>query len=355
MTGMWKRSVRFEIKELLGEGSQGQVYRALRRDPGTGLTQTVAVKILHSETTVESWKDEFQSLAKVRSPYCVQVFGFERLQKRPALVLEYVDGVPLAILGRSCGLDEADIREILAQGEAAILDLYKFGAFHGDLSPNNILIDAEGHLRLLDFGLANCRSGLVRATPEFASPERLCGEVATLASDTFSLGRIEQFLRGTKPSMDSSSPYLHPDPKLRSLRGWFPEPDRQKSLATKVRAFQAWRALARETKTATLTRVSPRKSVSLILATISGCILLALSSAVQSTNSKNVPVLQIRTHRWHYFRLNGSPLGYSPISLPLEAGRTYDLEWTTVNGSGTRSIQMQPGGIHRLSDRDFSH
>lgn len=352
---MWKRSIRFEIKELLGEGAQGQVYRALRRDPGSGLTQTVAIKILHSETTVESWKDEFQSLAKVRSPYCVQVFGFERLNKRPALVLEYVDGVPLSALAKSCWLDDRDIREILAQCEAAVLDLYKFGVFHGDLSPQNILIDGQGHLRLLDFGLANCRKGLVRATPEFAAPERLCGEPATLASDTFSLGLIEQFLRGTKSTMDSLPPYLHPDPSLRSLRGWFPDEEKQKILATKVRAFQERRALARETKTATLVRPQQRKLASLILATISGCILLTLSSAGQSTSSKNVPVLEIRTHRWHYFRLNGSPLGYSPVSLPLEAGRSYQLEWASDQGTGTRSIQMQPGRIHRLSDRDFSH
>ena len=352
---MWKRSIRFEIKELLGEGSQGQVYRALRRDPGTGLTQTVAVKILHSETTVESWKDEFQSLAQVRSLYCVRVFGFERLNRRPALILEYVDGVPLSILGKSCWLDDCDIREILAQCEGAVLDLYKFGVFHGDLSPHNILIDSQGHLRLLDFGLANSRKGLVRATPEFASPERLCGEPATLASDTFSLGRIEQFLRGTKTAMDSTSPYLHPDPSLRSLRGWFPDSEQQKILATKVRAFQARRALERETKTATLVPLRPRKTSSLILATLSGCLLLSLSSAGQSTSSKSIPVLQIRTHHWHYFRLNGSPLGYSPVSIPLEAGRIYKLEWASDQGSGARSIQMQPGRIHKLSDRDFSH
>jgi serine/threonine protein kinase len=352
---MWKRSISFEIKELLGEGSQGQVYRALRQDPGTGLTQTVAVKILHSETTVESWKDEFQSLAKVRSPYCVQVFGFERLNKRPALVLEYVDGVSLSALGKAFWFDEEDIREILAQCEAAVLDLYKFGAFHGDLSPHNVLIDSQGHLRLLDFGLANCRSGLVRATPEFASPERLCGESATLASDIFSLGRIELFLRGAKPTIDLSSPYLNADPDLRSLRGWPPETERQNNLAIKVKAFQERRALTRDTRTAILVPLRPRRLASMILATISGCLLLTLSSTVQSTGSKSVPVLQIRTHHWHYFRLNGSPLGYSPINLPLEAGRTYHLEWTTANGSGVRSIQVQPGRIQKLSDRDFSH
>jgi len=352
---MWKRTIDFEIGELLGEGSQGRVYRALRRDPATGLSQTVAVKILHSETTVASWKSEFESLAKVRSPYCVQVFGFERFKNRPALVLEFVDGVSLATLGKSCWLEEEDIVEILAQIESAVLDLYKFGSFHGDLSPQNILLDTAGQLRLLDFGLANCAAGLVRATPDFAAPERLCGEAASLAADIFSLGRIEQFLRGQKPSIDPQSPYLHALPHLRAMRGAFPDEKRRQKLGEKIRAFKERQELAQHRPTRTQLRIPQKQTASLLLALITGVLLMSVSSAEQSLPRPKSSTLQIRTHRWHYFRVNGSPLGYSPVKVPVEAGRPIHLEWTNAQGRGAREIELRPGGLYQLSDRDFSH
>jgi len=352
---MWKRSVGFEIQELLGEGSQGRVFKALRRDSAADMSQTVAVKILHSEIPVELWKREFESLAKVRSPYCVQVLGFERIEQRPALVLEYVDGVSLAALGKSCWLEEDEIIEILAQAESAILDLYKYQVFHGDLSPHNILIDRDGHLRLLDFGLANCSAGRVRLTPEFAAPERLCGQGPTLAADIFSLGRVEQFLRGHGPRMNAHSSYLQPDPARRSLRGLFSEPTRQEKLAQRVREYQNRRKSAQAARTRTQARPAPRRPRALVVATITACLSLLASSRGQSTISQPAALLEIRTHHWHHFSLNGSPLGYSPVNVPIEAGRAYRLEWVSAKTRGSRTIQVQAGHPLRLSDRDFSH
>ena len=80
---MWRRNVHLQKLELLGEGSQGQVFKARRLDPQSGLCQTVALKILHSRTAVELWRQEFESLSQIRSPYCVQVHSFERYGRRP--------------------------------------------------------------------------------------------------------------------------------------------------------------------------------------------------------------------------------------------------------------------------------
>src|SRR3954471_20522810 len=109
---MWRQEIRTQLKELLGEGGQGCVFKALRTDRESRLSQTVAVKILHSKTAVELWRKEFESLHRVRSPYCVQVLSFERVRGRPALILEYIEGVSLAALGRTCYLSEPDLTEI---------------------------------------------------------------------------------------------------------------------------------------------------------------------------------------------------------------------------------------------------
>ncbi len=305
---MFKRSIGFEVQEMLGEGGQGRVFRALRRDPQSGLSQIVALKILHSENTVESWKNEFTSLAKVRSLYCVRVLGFERVNQRPALVLEYVDGVSLAALGVGCWLAENDILEILSQCEAAVLDLLKFGEFHGDLSPQNILIDVEGRIRLLDFGMANSQ----RATVDFAAPERFCGQPASLAADIFSIGRIEQFLRGREPGPDEQSPYLAVAPDKRSLRGLFSCEERRKDLAEKVRSFQQRRKLSRFAKTRTQILAKSRRSASIFLALITACMFSVVSGAEKAENPKAISFLNIRTLRWHSFRIDGATWVFHP-------------------------------------------
>ncbi len=351
---MWRKSIGYEIQEMLGEGSQGRVFKALRQDPAAGLTETVAVKILHSETAVDLWRREFESLRRVRSPFCVQVFAFERIEGRPALILEYVNGVSLSAFSQSSLLNEDEIGEILSQLETAVLDLYKSGVFHGDLSPHNILIDIEGRLRLLDFGLANCAGADIRLTPEFAAPERHAGESAGLASDIFSLGRIEQFLRGQNFGPDKSSPYLCLDPGKRSLRGICSEPEAREKLKHKVSLLHERKRIANSLSTRTI-GIPARRPKTFVLGLITSCLLVTASSASPNFHSHAPELLQIRTNRWHYFILDGNPVGYSPISIPLSAGRVYKLEWISARGRGVKTLKMKPHVAHLLQDRDFSH
>lgn len=350
---MWQQSIGYEIQELLGEGSQGKVFKALRRDPATSLTQILAIKILHSENAVDLWKREFESLSKVRSPYCVQVHGFERIRRRPALILEYVDGVSLAALGKSCWLDDDEILEILAQTENAILDLYKYGTFHGDLSPHNILVDKNGFIRLLDFGLANCSGNEVRLTPDFAAPERLCGAKADLASDIFSIGRLEQVLRGQEPTIDPQSPYLKIEPSQRSLRGLFSEPERRNKLAHRVQLFQARKKCVFGGRTRTVIR---KKSLALKpfwIGALALCIVLLTPNSARTRSLGPSALLRIRTHHWHYFLLNGSPLGYAPIDVAIEAAKSHQLTWISEKSRGEKQIQVENGRGMELRDRDF--
>jgi serine/threonine protein kinase len=283
----------------------------------------------------------------------VQVFGFERIDGRPALILEYVDGVSLALFSQSCLLANDEVEEVLAQLEVAVLDLYKAGVFHGDLSPHNILIDGEGRLRLLDFGLANCAGGDIRLTPEFAAPERHAGSPANLTADIFSIGRIEQFLRGQKFAPDRESPYLCLNPQKRSLRGHMSDNEVRAKLGSKIQLLQKHRRLARELSTRTIQRRPLKQRNPLFVGIVAACLLMSASSA--SPRTKTAEVLQIRTMRWHYFILDGNPIGYSPISIPLQAGRPYRLEWISAHGKGAKTVTVKAHAPQMLQDRDFSH
>lgn len=355
---MWGKPIEYEILELLGEGGQGSVYKVLRRDRASGLCQTVAAKILHSKNAVDLWRREFESLARVRSPYCVQVHAFERLEGRPALILEYVEGLSLLQLARAGVLDSTDITELIAQIELALIDLHAQGLFHGDLSPANVLVDVHGSIRLLDFGLANGTSSeTIRLTPEFAAPERLEGEPAELASDLFSLGRIEQFLLGRKASFDQHSPYLRPHPAERTLRGLKSSPSARAGLKLKATEQFERLHLARQLRAQTQAFSSPVPGVvsGRVVGFLTALLLMTLSGASQSKVSGAISVLHIRTKNWLHVSLNGSPLGYTPISVPLEPGKTYTLEWLSPSAHGQKRLSARSGTDLVLTDRDFSH
>jgi serine/threonine protein kinase len=346
---MWRRSIGYEIQESLGEGSQGRVFKALRRDLSSNLSEVVAVKILHSETAVELWRNEFESLRRVHSKFCVQVFAFERIEGRPALVLEYVDGVSLGKLCQSGALREELVVEILAQLEAAIVDLHAEGLFHGDLSPHNILIDREGRLRLLDFGLAN---GPDRFTPEFAAPERHAGEGASLATDLFSIGRLEQFMRNESFHLNPCSPYLKLSALERKPRGLESSAQARSDLGAQVSLMMSRHRALRDIVTRALSGMERSKPRKWIMAVIAACMLSTASSAA-ITRPQIDGFLQIRTNQWHYFILDGNPIGYSPVSIPVRAGRTHRLEWISARGRGVKLLNAASQVSHVLQDRDF--
>src|SRR5690348_7962163 len=127
----------YRLVEFLGEGLNSCVYRAFKEDKDLGVRHEVALKILKSETQVAAWRSEFSRLAKVRSPYCVALLGWEVVDTRPALVLEYVKGVTLEDLRRFGDLSVENINEICAQALLGLSDLDEAGLFHGDLSLHN--------------------------------------------------------------------------------------------------------------------------------------------------------------------------------------------------------------------------
>ncbi|MGE4131237.1 MAG: protein kinase [Bdellovibrionales bacterium] len=335
--------IRYETQELLGEGSQGCVFKAIRRDLESGLVDTIALKILHSKTAVDIWRKEFESLRRVRSPYCVQVLYFDRINGLPALGLEFVEGISLSQLGRFVRLTDREIDEILLQTRMGLEDLARAGTFHGDLSPANVLIDRTGQIKLLDFGLANASGANHRVTPEFTSAARLRGEPPSLASDLHSLSLVERYLRSGRPQKE----------RRQSRRS---QPQVRRQLARKVDHWLGQQSKkCHPTVALEQTKTSPWTVRALRLVTWVAVTLSLSSSAASFHRPENLACVEIRTGTWVAVSFDDEKPVYAPISRCFPAGAHTRLTWRKADRSGFTSLQLNPGQRHMLRDRDFSH
>jgi serine/threonine-protein kinase len=189
----------YQAETLLGSGGMGLVYRASRSDGQ--FTQTVALKLLRSVARTESARGRFraerQILAQLQHPHIAALHdGGVSAEGEPYLVMEYVGGEPLDRYCDQRRLPPAERLTLFRQVLDAVEYAHRNFIVHGDLKPSNILVTAEGCVKLLDFGTSRfldeeTHTTLAAAmTPKYASPEQLRGERLTTASDVFSLGLI---------------------------------------------------------------------------------------------------------------------------------------------------------------------
>jgi serine/threonine-protein kinase len=184
----------FRVVRELGRGGMGVVYLA-ERDDGHYL-QRVALKIVGSARVGdEVFKRERQILADLRHPNIARlVDGGQDDAGRPWLAMELIEGERL---DRHCLALRLPVRQRL-QLFLAVCDAVHFahgrGVLHRDLKPANVMVDADGSAKLLDFGIAeligDAGSALPAFTPGYASPEQVRGEILSVASDIFQLGRL---------------------------------------------------------------------------------------------------------------------------------------------------------------------
>jgi tetratricopeptide (TPR) repeat protein/tRNA A-37 threonylcarbamoyl transferase component Bud32 len=215
----------FHIKELLGRGGMGEVYRA----DDTKLKRTVAVKRVRPEflSRPESRRlfiREVRNASKVVHPYVATVFEVIEDGETPLLVMEYIDGVPLPDIIREKHLDAETIRGHAQEITEALSAIHAAGLIHRDLKPGNIMLTRTGHIKVLDFGLASVNQALaetspdastqtdipggpVRGTVPYMSPEQLRGQTLDPRSDLFSLGVIlPEMIGGQHPFRRTTMP-----------------------------------------------------------------------------------------------------------------------------------------------------
>jgi serine/threonine-protein kinase len=187
----------FHLVRLLGRGGMGAVYLA----HDTSLDRLVALKLsvaLEPDTsTLDSFAIEARAIARIKHPNVVTVFRAGQVEGRPYLVYEYVDGKSLAELAPPLPWRYVlDIALGLSRGLRAA---HQRGVLHRDVKPGNAILDADGSIKLLDFGLAafvgTDRSkpwavpGVV-GTPRYMAPEVRLGAPATPQSDLYALGLL---------------------------------------------------------------------------------------------------------------------------------------------------------------------
>jgi len=214
-----KRLGHYRIDALIGRGGMGAVYRAVRDDDE--FRQQVAIKVvprlLASPEAVGRFRSERQILANLVHPNIARLLDGGSEDGIPFLVMEYVEGVPLTeyLAGRNLSIAQQLVlmRSICDAVQYAHQNLI----VHRDLKPGNILVTAEGNVKLLDFGVAKLldpgssgatQTSAMMLTPDYASPEQIRGDAVTTASDVYSLGVVlYEVLTGSKPyELTSTNP-----------------------------------------------------------------------------------------------------------------------------------------------------
>ncbi len=192
----------YRLIRMLAQGGMGAVYLGERKDGEVELK--VAVKFVNAAIAGakdfgERFLRERQILASLTHPGIARLLDAGRTQERgsPYLVMEYVDGAPIDVYCEKIGVD-ARLRLFLDVCDAVSYS-HRSLIIHRDLKPSNILVNREGHAKLLDFGIAKIldeaaeKAGVTRErllTPEYASPEQERGQANTTATDIYSLGAI---------------------------------------------------------------------------------------------------------------------------------------------------------------------
>lgn len=379
----------YKIEREVGEGLSARVFKAIREDSRGHAKQIVALKVLKSGTDVSSLRREFETLARINSPHCVRILGWENLEDGCALVLEWIEGVTLYDLAKFKVLPTQIIDEIVAQIYDGLCDLKKSGLFHGDLSPRNVMINTEGTVRLLDFTSLPQGGHLVQGTAAYLAPEIWSGHAGSFEADLFALGLIRHDLCGGRGF--ATSPGDTEAARLRAFKmaaegkgllayrsdcrrmvGPGSRGASRRQLAALVTDYKilcegaagVTRELNLQTngvsdggKRTELLR-APHRSITKIAMSFA-FLLMALSTPVaadaplavdRSSAGGRFAVLQVATQNWFELSINGTPVGYAPVRVERLLPGPHRVQWRNRWGRGETRINLLPGETKLLNE-----
>jgi len=206
-------SKRYRIIKELGQGGMGVVFKAQDLE----LNEDVALKVIrpefmHDQAIVARFKRELQLARGISSDHVVRIHDLGEVNGVRFISMKYVQGQTLKeLLAETPRLEPPRALAIARQIGAALQAAHAKGVVHRDLKPQNIMIEEDGNVVVLDFGIARSlgsasftESGVVLGTPLFMSPEQIRGQKVDHRSDIWSLGVIlYEMLTGQPPFRDS--------------------------------------------------------------------------------------------------------------------------------------------------------
>ncbi len=207
---------RYRLLEVVGHGGMAVVYRG----HDDVLDRDVAIKLLRpayatDEDFVARFRREARHAASLHHPNIVTIHdrGIDPDSGTDYIVMQFVDGPDLdRLLAAEGRLPLGQALRIGVETAKALQMAHEHGIVHRDVKPGNILIDRDGTARVADFGIAraisenNTTTGVILASPQYASPEQVLGDPVTPASDIYSLGVVlYDAITGQRP-FDGPSP-----------------------------------------------------------------------------------------------------------------------------------------------------
>jgi tetratricopeptide (TPR) repeat protein/predicted Ser/Thr protein kinase len=202
-----KRLGGYELRDKLGEGGMGSVYRA--HDPT--LDRSAAIKIIRSEALTKEGKERFlreaRACSRINHPNIITVYAAGEENGTPYMAMELIDGRTLRDIIREGPVDWRTATKWLVQLLDALQRLHAEGIVHRDLKPENIMVTRDGVVKLMDFGVAHLAEqtaitaeGSTLGTAPYMSPEQVTGKRLDARSDLFSLITIyHEMVVGTHP------------------------------------------------------------------------------------------------------------------------------------------------------------
>jgi serine/threonine-protein kinase len=207
---------RYQIIEELGEGGMGKVYRVLDKK----LKEEAALKLIRPDIaqdkrTVERFQNELKVARKISHRNVGRMYELLEEKGTHYITMEYIPGQDLKGLIKQSGrLAFPTVLSIAKQVCEGLREAHKLSVIHRDLKPSNIMIDKEGSVRILDFGIARSLQekgltgkGVIIGTPEYMSPEQVeAGEIDE-RSDIYSFGVVLYEMTTGKLPFEANSPY----------------------------------------------------------------------------------------------------------------------------------------------------
>jgi hypothetical protein len=187
---------RYEILGEAGHGSMGNVYKARDRETG----EIVALKLLKPEiasdhATMERFKNELLFARKITHKNVCRMHEFNRVGGIAYTSMEFVEGESLrSVLSRFGGLPQRKAVDLALQICSGLKEAHAQGIVHRDLKPENIMVDANGNVKIMDFGIARSMEAVTRltgsmvGTPQYMAPEQVAGKPVDYRTDIYSLG-----------------------------------------------------------------------------------------------------------------------------------------------------------------------